>query len=145
MQTPSAKPAEAAATRKWWVVDAKDQPLGRLASRVAQVLCGKHKTSYTPHVDTGDFVVVVNAAQVKVTGKKATDKNYYTHSGYPGAIKKHAFRDLLVRHPERPIELAVKGMLPKNVLGRQMIEKLKIYGNGDHPHQAQKPEPLKVG
>jgi len=143
MQTPSAKPAEAAATRKWWVVDAKDQPLGRLASRVAQVLAGKHKTSYTPHVDTGDFVVVVNASQVKVTGKKATDKNYYTHSGYPGAIKKDVFRHLIVKHPERPIELAVKGMLPKNVLGRQMIEKLKVYGNGDHPHQAQKPEPLK--
>jgi len=144
MQTPSAKPAEAAATRKWWVVDAKDQPLGRLASRVAQVLAGKHKTSYTPHVDTGDFVVVVNASQVKVTGKKATDKNYYTHSGYPGAIKKESFRHLLVKHPERPIELAVKGMLPKNVLGRQMIGKLKVYGTGAHPHEAQKPESLKV-
>ena len=144
MQTPSAKPAEAAATRKWWVVDAKDLPLGRLASRVAQVLSGKHKTSYTPHVDTGDFVVVVNAAQVKVTGNKATDKNYYTHSGYPGAIKKESFRHLLVKHPGRPIELAVKGMLPKNVLGRQMIGKLKVYGDGAHPHQAQKPEPLKV-
>ena len=143
MMTSSAKPAEAAATRKWWVVDAKDQPLGRLASRVAQLLSGKHKPSYTPHVDTGDFVVIVNASQVKVTGKKATDKNYYTHSGYPGALKQHAFRDLIARHPERPIELAVKGMLPKNVLGRQMIEKLKVYGNGDHPHQAQKPEPLK--
>jgi large subunit ribosomal protein L13 len=144
MQTLSAKPAEAAATRKWWVVDATDQPLGRLASRVAQILSGKHKTSYTPHVDTGDFVVVVNAAQVKVTGKKATDKTYYTHSGYPGAIKKETFRHLLVKHPERPIELAVKGMLPKNVLGRQMLGKLKVYGEGAHPHQAQKPEPLKV-
>jgi large subunit ribosomal protein L13 len=144
MTTPSAKPAEAAATRKWWVVDAKDQPLGRLASKVAQVLSGKHKTSYTPHVDTGDFVVVVNASQVKVTGKKANDKNYFTHSGYPGSIRKESFRHLIVRHPERPIELAVKGMLPKNVLGRQMIEKLKVYGNGDHPHQAQKPEALKV-
>jgi large subunit ribosomal protein L13 len=142
--TPSAKPAEAAASRKWWVVDAKDQPLGRLASRVAQVLRGKHKPSYTPHVDTGDFVVVVNAAQVKVTGNKANDKNYYTHSGYPGAIKKESFRHLVVKHPERPIELAVKGMLPKNVLGRQMIGKLKVYGDGAHPHQAQKPEPLKV-
>ena len=144
MQTLSAKPAEAAAARKWWVVDAKDLPLGRLASRVAQVLRGKHKPSYTPHVDTGDFVVIVNAAQVKVTGNKANDKNYYTHSGYPGAIKKESFRHLLVKHPERPIELAVKGMLPKNVLGRQMIGKLKVYGNGAHPHQAQKPEPLKV-
>jgi len=144
MQTASAKPAEAAATRKWWVVDAKDQPLGRLASRVAQVLSGKHKPSYTPHVDTGDFVVIVNAAQVKVTGKKANDKKYYTHSGYPGAIRQESFRHLLVKHPERPIELAVKGMLPKNVLGRQMIGKLKVYGDGAHPHQAQKPEPLKV-
>ena len=144
MTTPSAKPAEAAATRKWWVVDAKDQPLGRLASKVAQILTGKHKPSYTPHVDTGDFVVIVNAAQVKVTGNKANDKNYYTHSGYPGSIRKESFRHLIVRHPERPIELAVKGMLPKNVLGRQMIEKLKVYGNGDHPHQAQQPESLKV-
>jgi large subunit ribosomal protein L13 len=144
MMTSSAKPAEAAATRKWWVVDAKDQPLGRLASRVAQILTGKHKPSYTPHVDTGDFVVVVNAAQVKVTGNKANDKNYYSHSGYPGAIRKESFRHLIVKHPEQPIELAVKGMLPKNVLGRQMIEKLKVYGNGDHPHQAQKPEELKL-
>jgi large subunit ribosomal protein L13 len=144
MMTSSAKPAEASATRKWWVVDAKDLPLGRLASRVAQMLAGKHKPSYTPHVDTGDFVVVVNASQVKVTGNKARDKNYYTHSGYPGAIRKESFRHLIVKHPERPIELAVKGMLPKNVLGRQMIQKLKVYGNGDHPHQAQKPETLKV-
>jgi large subunit ribosomal protein L13 len=144
MMTASAKPAEAAATRKWYVVDAKDLPLGRLASRVAQVLSGKHKPSYTPHVDTGDFVVVVNAAQVKVTGKKANDKQYYTHSGYPGSIRKESFRHLVVRHPERPIELAVKGMLPKNVLGRQMLQKLKVYGEGAHPHQAQKPEPLKV-
>jgi len=144
MTTPSAKPAEAAATRRWWVVDATDLPLGRLASKVAQILPGKHKPSYTPHVDTGDFVVVVNASQVKVTGNKANDKNYYTHSGYPGALRKESFRHLIVKHPERPIELAVKGMLPKNVLGRQMIEKLKVYGNGDHPHQAQKPEALKV-
>jgi large subunit ribosomal protein L13 len=144
MTTPSAKPAEAAATRQWWVVDAKDQPLGRLASKVAQLLSGKHKPSYTPHVDTGDFVVIVNASQVKVTGNKANDKNYYSHSGYPGSIRKESFRHMIVRHPERPIELAVKGMLPKNVLGRQMIEKLKVYGNGDHPHQAQQPAAMKV-
>ncbi len=144
MQTASAKPAEAAATRKWWVVDATGLPLGRLASRVAQVLSGKHKPSYTPHVDTGDFVVVVNAAQVKVTGKKTTDKMYYRHSGYPGAIRQDSFQHLLVKHPERPIELAVKGMLPKNVLGRQMLGKLKVYGDGAHPHQAQTPAPLKV-
>lgn len=144
MTTYVAKPAEAASTRKWWLVDAKGQPLGRLASRVATILRGKHKPTYTPHVDTGDFVVVVNAAQVKVTGAKATDKKYYTHSGYPGAIRSEAFRDLSARFPERPIELAVKGMLPKNVLGRQMILKLHVYGEGAHPHQAQKPEPLKL-
>jgi large subunit ribosomal protein L13 len=144
MTTYVAKPAEAASTRKWWLVDAKGQPLGRLASRVATILRGKHKPTYTPHVDTGDFVVVVNAAQVKVTGAKATDKKYYTHSGYPGAIRSEAFRDLSARSPERPIELAVKGMLPKNVLGRQMILKLHVYGEGAHPHQAQKPEPLKL-
>jgi large subunit ribosomal protein L13 len=144
MTTYVAKPAEAASTRKWWLVDAKGQPLGRLASRVATILRGKHKPTYTPHVDTGDFVVVVNAAEVKVTGAKATDKKYYTHSGYPGALRSVAFRDLSARFPERPIELAVKGMLPKNVLGRQMILKLHVYGEGAHPHQAQKPEPLKL-
>jgi large subunit ribosomal protein L13 len=139
-----AKPAEVESTRKWWLVDAKGQPLGRLASRVATLLRGKHKPIYTPHVDTGDFVVVVNAGEVKVTGNKARDKKYYTHSGYPGAIRAESFRHLTVRHPERPIELAVKGMLPKNVLGRQMITKLKVYGDGAHPHQAQKPEPFKL-
>ncbi len=144
MPTYVAKPAEAAATRKWWLVDAKDQPLGRLASRVATLLRGKHKVTYTPHVDTGDFVVVVNAGQVKVTGNKALDKKYYTHSGYPGALRGENFQHLSERHPERPIELAVKGMLPKNVLGRQMITKLKVYGDGAHPHQAQKPEPFKL-
>jgi large subunit ribosomal protein L13 len=144
MTTYVAKPAEAASTRKWWLIDAKGQPLGRLASRVATILRGKHKPTYTPHVDTGDFVVVVNAAQVKVTGAKATDKKYYTHSGYPGAIRSEAFRDLSARAPERPIELAVKGMLPKNVLGRQMIMKLHVYGEGAHPHQAQKPEPFEL-
>jgi large subunit ribosomal protein L13 len=144
MTTYVAKPAEAASTRKWWLVDAKGQPLGRLASRVATLLRGKHKPTYTPHVDTGDFVVVVNAAEVKVTGAKANDKKYYTHSGYPGAIRSEAFRHLVERAPERPIEIAVKGMLPKNVLGRQMILKLKVYGDGAHPHQAQKPEPFKL-
>jgi large subunit ribosomal protein L13 len=144
MTTYVAKPAEAASTRKWWLVDAKGQPLGRLASRVATRLRGKHKPTYTPHVDTGDFVVVVNAAEVKVTGNKANDKKYYTHSGYPGAIRSEAFRHLVDRHPERPIEIAVKGMLPKNVLGRQMIQKLHVYGEGAHPHQAQKPEPFKL-
>jgi large subunit ribosomal protein L13 len=144
MQTQPAKPAEAASTRKWWLVDATDQPLGRLASRVATLLRGKHKPTYTPHVDTGDFVVVVNAGRVKVTGNKARDKKYYTHSGYPGALRSESFRQLNERQPERPIEIAVKGMLPKNVLGRQMLTKLKVYGDGAHPHQAQKPEPFKL-
>ena len=144
MSTYVAKPAEAQATRKWFVVDAKDQPLGRLASKIATVLRGKHKPTYTPHVDTGDFVIVVNAAQVKLTGNKANDKMYYRHSGYPGAIKGESFRHLVERHPDAPVTLAVKGMLPKNVLGRQMIEKLKVYGGSDHPHRAQKPETLGV-
>ena len=144
MPTYVAKPAEAQATRKWFVVDAKDQPLGRLASKIATVLRGKHKPIYQPHVDTGDFVIVVNAAQVKVTGNKANDKMYYRHSGYPGAIRGESFRHLIEKHPDAPLTLAVKGMLPKNVLGRQMLEKLKVYGGSDHPHRAQKPETLGV-
>jgi large subunit ribosomal protein L13 len=130
--------------QKWYVIDATDLVVGRLAVSIANLLRGKLKPDYTPHCDTGDFVVVVNASQIKVTGKKATDKTYHTHSGYPGAIRTETYRHLVVRHPERPIELAVKGMLPKNVLGRKMIEKLKVYGDGAHPHQAQKPEPLKI-
>ncbi|MDQ2646415.1 MAG: 50S ribosomal protein L13 [Myxococcota bacterium] len=144
MRTYVAKPAEAQATRKWFVVDAKDQPLGRLASKIATVLRGKHKPIYQPHVDTGDFVIVVNAAQVKVTGNKANDKMYYRHSGYPGAIRGESFRHLIEKHPDAPLTLAVKGMLPKNVLGRQMLEKLHVYGGSDHPHRAQKPETLAV-
>jgi large subunit ribosomal protein L13 len=144
MPTYVAKPAEAHATRKWFVVDAKDQPLGRLASKIATLLRGKHKPTYTPHVDTGDFVIVINAAQVKLTGNKATDKMYYRHSGYPGAIRGESFRHLVEKHPDAPLTLAVKGMLPKNVLGRQMLEKLKVYGGADHPHRAQKPETLAV-
>ena len=144
MSTFVAKPAEAIATRKWYVVDATDKSLGRLASRIASVLRGKHKPTYTPHVDTGDFVIVINADKVKLTGAKVTDKMYYRHSGYPGAIRGEAYRDLVVRHPDAPITLAVKGMLPKNVLGRQMLEKLKVYGTAEHPHRAQKPETLSV-
>jgi large subunit ribosomal protein L13 len=144
MPTFVAKPAEAAATRKWFVVDAADQPLGRLASKIAAVLRGKHKPIYTPHVDTGDFVIVVNASKVKLTGNKADQKKYYRHSGYPGAIRSESFRDMIERHPETPITHAVKGMLPKNVLGRQMLDKLKVYGAADHPHRAQKPEALNL-
>lgn len=141
-RTISAKPAEAHATRTWWLVDAKDQPLGRLASRVATLLSGKHKPIYTRHVDTGDFVIVVNASQVKLTGNKATTKSYYRHSGYPGGISSKGFTELKDTQPEIPVTKAVKGMLPKNVLGRQMIAKLKVYGGAEHPHAAQKPETL---
>lgn len=144
MRTVSANPIQAHASRRWWVVDANGQPLGRLASRVAAVLRGKHKTIYTPHVDTGDFVIVINAEKVKVTGSKATQKHYYRHSGFPGALKRESFEHVIVRRPEIPIKQAVKGMLPKNVLGRKMITKLKIYKSAQHPHQAQKPEPLSV-
>jgi large subunit ribosomal protein L13 len=140
MPTYNAKPAEALAARKWWVVDAADQPLGRLASRVAILLRGKHKTTFTPHVDTGDFVIVINAEKVKLTGSKRLSKHYYRHSGYPGAMRKESFEHIIVRRPEVPIQKAVKGMLPKNVLGRQLITKLKVYAGAEHPHRAQKPE-----
>lgn len=142
MRTYVAKPAEAQANRKWWVVDAKGQSLGRVASRVASVLAGKHKAIYTPHVDTGDFVIVVNASHVKLTGNKAETKRYYRHSGYAGGIFSKGFAELAENRPEIPITKAVKGMLPKSVLGRHMLEKLKVYGGADHPHAAQKPEPL---
>ncbi len=139
MKTYMAKTAEAHADRKWWVVDAKDQPLGRLASKVSILLRGKHKATFTPHLDTGDFVIVINAQQVKVTGAKRSDKKYYRHSGYPGGMHQDSFEHLIVSHPEFPIQQAVKGMLPKNVLGRQLLTKLKIYPTEKHPHQAQKP------
>jgi large subunit ribosomal protein L13 len=142
MATFVAKPAEAAATRKWWLIDAKDQPLGRLASKIATLLRGKHKATYTPHVDTGDFVIVINAEKVKLTGNKATSKMYYSHSGYPGAIRSESFQHRVLRDPAFPIQKAVKGMLPKNVLGREMLTKLKVYGGAEHPHRAQKPVPL---
>ena len=142
MRTHVEKPADAQATRKWWVIDAKGQRLGRLASRVASVLSGKHKPTYTPHVDTGDFVIVVNASAVKLSGNKATTKRYYRHTGHPGGIFSKSFGELAEKQPNVPIEKAVKGMLPKSVLGRHMLEKLKVYGGAEHPHQAQKPEPL---
>jgi large subunit ribosomal protein L13 len=144
MKTYMAKTAEAAENRKWWVVDAKDQPLGRLASRVATLLRGKHKATFTPHVDSGDFVIVINAQKVKVTGAKRSEKMYYRHTGYPGGIRAESFEHLVVRRPELPIQHAVKGMLPKSVLGRQLLGKLKIYPTDKHPHQAQKPVPLSV-
>ena len=137
-----AKPAQASPERKWWVVDATDIPLGRLASRIATVLRGKNKPTFTPHVDTGDFVVVVNASKVKLTGRKLEQKEYVRHSGEPGGFRSEVYGDLIERKPELPVMKAVKGMLPKNVLGRQLLTKLKVYGGPDHPHAAQKPEPL---
>ena len=129
-------------TRQWWVVDAADQPLGRLASEVARILRGKHKPIYTPHLDTGDYVVVVNASQVKLTGKKADQKTYFRHSGYMGGEKLISFKRMIRTRPERVMELAVKGMMPKNALGREMRKKLKVYAGAEHPHQGQAPQPL---
>jgi large subunit ribosomal protein L13 len=141
-RTFSATPATALASRAWWVVDASDKPLGRLASEIASILRGKHKPTFTPHVDTGDFVVVVNAGKVKLTGQKLDKKFYYHHSGIPGGFRRETYRHLMDRKPEFPIEKAVKNMLPKNVLGRQMLTKLKVYATPDHPHAAQQPKPL---
>ncbi|MBM4362473.1 MAG: 50S ribosomal protein L13 [Deltaproteobacteria bacterium] len=142
MRTYSAKPAEALAARGWWIVDAKGQPLGRLATRVAGILRGKTKATFTPHVDTGDFVVVINAAQVKLTGRKPEQKAYHRHTGRPGSLRTEIFRDLVQRRPEVPIETAVRGMLPKSPLGRGLLNKLKVYPTADHPHAAQQPKPL---
>jgi len=137
-----ATPASAEADRGWFVVDAAGKPLGRLASEIATVLRGKHKPTFTPHEDAGDFVVVVNAGKVKLTGNKLEQKHYYRHSGIPGGFRAEAYRDLIERKPTFPLEKAVKGMLPKNVLGRQMFTKLKAYATPDHPHVAQQPKPL---
>ncbi len=144
MRTYMAKPAEALPNRTWWVVDATNQPLGRLASRIATVLRGKHKAEFTPHVDTGDFVIVVNADKVKLTGSKPASHIYYRHTGYPGGIKGEPFARLVRRRPAVPIELAVKGMLPHTPLGRKLLAKLKVYGAAKHPHDAQKPSPLQI-
>src|SRR5262245_23343828 len=138
----SAKPAEAHAARKWWVIDAEGKPLGRLASRIATVLRGKDKPTFTPHVDTGDFVIVVNAKKVLLTGRKLTQKLYVRHSGAPGGFRQEPYERLLERKPELPIIKAVKGMLPKSILGRELLTKLKVYAGPDHPHGAQKPQPL---
>lgn len=128
--------------RKWFVVDAEGETLGRLASRIATILRGKHKPIYNPAVDTGDFVIVVNAEKIHTTGRRLDQKKYYRHSGYPSGLKERTLREMLEKHPERVIQRAVRGMLPKNVLGRKMIRKLKVYAGPDHPHQAQQPEPL---
>jgi len=126
--------------RKWYIIDASGKTLGRMASEIARILRGKHKPIYTPHIDTGDYVVVINAEKVKVTGKKRQNKIYYHHTGYPGGLKVISYDKLLEKNPERIIETAVKGMLPHNRLGRKMYKKLKVYAGPNHPHQAQKPE-----
>ena len=130
--------------RSWWVIDAENQTLGRLATEIAHRLRGKHKPEYTPHVDTGDYIIVVNADKVRVTGKKETDKIYWRHSGYPGGIRGTSVATLREKHPERIIENAVKGMLPKNPLGRAMYRKLKVYAGAEHPHAAQQPTTLEL-
>jgi large subunit ribosomal protein L13 len=142
MKTFSAKSHEV--RRDWFVVDAADKVLGRLAAEIAHRLRGKHKPEFTPHVDTGDFIVVVNAAQIRVTGNKALDKKYYRHSGYPGGISETNFTNMQARFPGRALEKAVKGMLPKGPLGYAMIKKLKVDDEGDHPHAAQQPQALEI-
>lgn len=141
-KTISAKPLEV--ERQWHLVDAEGEVVGRIASKIAAVLRGKHKPSYTPHVDTGDFVVVVNAGKARFTGNKETAKQYFSHSGYPGGVRLRTPADMRTRKPEFIIENAVKGMLPKNRLGRQMLSKLKVYAGSDHPHAAQQPQPLEL-
>ncbi|MHB0866272.1 MAG: 50S ribosomal protein L13 [Thermoleophilia bacterium] len=143
MKTFIAKPSNI--EKNWLIVDARDQRLGRLATRIADSLRGKLKPTYTPHIDTGDFVVVVNAERIAVTGKKMEDKIYYRHTGYPGGLKQRTLAEMLEKKPEEVLRLAVKGMLPKNRLGRAQLKKLKIYTGPAHPHAAQKPEEMKLG
>ena len=142
MKTYVAKPEDI--SRDWFVVDATDLVLGRLATQVAMRLRGKHKAIFTPHLDTGDFIVVVNAEKIKLTGNKVDQKFYYRHSGYPGGITATAAKNLKAQRPEDVLRLAVRGMLPKNRLGRQLIKKLKVYAGPEHPHQAQQPQPLAI-
>ena len=130
--------------RAWWVVDATDIPLGRLSTEVARILRGKHKPTFSPHVDGGDFVIVVNARKVALTGAKAGQKRYFRHSGYPGGLTESTFEEEIEKHPERIIEKAVRGMLPKNRLGRRVLRKLRVYGDADHPHAPQSPQPLEI-
>ena len=132
------------ADRKWYVVDATDQVLGRLAAKVASVIRGKNKPSFTPNMDTGDFVVVVNADKVKMTGKRELQKTYFRHTGYPGGVKELTYQQMKEKHPERIVEFAVRGMLPKTKLGNKLSKKLKVYAGADHPHSAQKPETLSL-
>lgn len=142
MKTFSAKTHEV--KRDWYIVDASNKTLGRLAAQIALRLRGKHKAEYTPHVDTGDYIVVTNVEGIKVTGRKFKDKIYYSHTGFPGGIKQITFEKLQAKHPERVLERAVKGMLPKNSLGRDMFRKLKVYVGNEHPHAAQQPKQLEI-
>ena len=137
-------PKDSDITRRWHVIDASDVVLGRLASQVAVLLRGKHKPIFAPHVDTGDFVIVVNAAKVALSGSKLEQKRAYRHSGYPGGLHSVSYASLMESHPERVVEKAVKGMLPKNALGRKTLRKLKVYAGPDHPHQAQQPQPFQI-
>lgn len=140
--TASAKEPEV--VKNWWVVDAEGQTLGRLASQIATILRGKHKPSFTPHIDCGDFVVVLNAEKVQLATKRAEQKMYYRHTGYPGGLRETSFRQMNEQHPERVIEIAVRRMLPKNRLGRRIITKLKVYAGSEHPHRAQQPQTLEL-
>jgi len=142
MKTFSAKAEKV--QRDWYIVDAAEKTLGRLASEIAHRLRGKHKAEYTPHVDTGDYIVVINAEKIQVTGNKASGKIYHSHTGYPGGLKSISFEKLIDKAPERVIQGAVKGMLPRNPLGRAMLKKLKVYAGTEHPHTAQQPQPLNI-
>ncbi|HEY8451974.1 MAG: 50S ribosomal protein L13 [Micromonosporaceae bacterium] len=142
MRTYSPKPGDI--TRRWYVIDAADVVLGRLATQAATLLRGKHKPIFAPHADTGDYVIVVNAAKVALTGNKRRDKVAYRHSGYPGGLKRIRYEELLSKRPERAVQLAVKGMLPHNKLGRKLLRKLKVYAGPDHPHAAQQPVPFEI-
>ena len=142
MKTYSAKPADI--QHDWFIIDASGKTLGRMAAEIAHRLRGKHKPEYTPHMDTGDYIVVINAEKIRVTGKKTTDKMYYRHTGYPGGLRSISFDKLIDHKPEMVIEQAVKGMLPKNPLGRDMYRKLKVYAGSEHPHAAQQPQTLEI-
>src|SRR5947209_5569350 len=142
MKTYTATPADR--ERNWFVVDASGRTLGRLATQIADALRGKRKPTYTPHIDTGDFVVVVNAEKIHVTGKKRSDKRYYRHSGYPGGLRSRTLEEMLARRPEEVIRLAVKGMMPRNRLARKQLTKLKVYAGAEHPHAAQQPQPMEI-
>jgi len=142
MKTYTAKPTDR--DRRWIVVDASGHTLGRLATQIANALRGKRKPEYTPHIDTGDFVIVINAEKISVTGNKRNDKRYYRHSGYPGGLRSRTFQEMLDRRPEEIIRLAVKGMLPRNRLARKQLTKLKVYAGPEHPHIAQKPQPMEI-